>query len=105
MNTQIQNKMDGSLIAQYMVENEKAAHVLVDDKFAFQVREWKDTGIYFVNYAGGYRKDPENDTFFGHTIASIRDGKITMKDYSPQIIKARTLMKMVAEKFGMEIVN
>jgi hypothetical protein len=91
-------------IQSFINEVAEMAKVFADDTFAFQVKEWKD-GISFVNYAGGYRTNPDRDTFFGHTIAMIRGGKITMKEYSPKVIKARKIMNAVATKFGMELIG
>jgi hypothetical protein len=89
-----------------MNENESLAHAFTADEFLFQVKEWKD-GIVFVNYAGGYKKSPRGypSEFFGNTIAMIRDGKITMKEYNKNVIKARRIMNAVAEKFGMGVVE
>lgn len=93
-------------IQEYMNKKEKLAHHFIADHFRFQVQYWKDE-IFFVNYAGGYKTNPENEDFYGNTIASIMNGRIRMETdrYSEKMIHGRTIMESVARKFKMVIVN
>ena len=71
------------------------------DNFLFQIQEWKN-GIFFINYAGGYKKNPKNDIFFGHAVGMMRDGIFALSAKSEtKIVDCAAVLKITAEKSGM----
>jgi hypothetical protein len=92
-----------SNISHYLNTNTDKANVFVKDSYAFGVQNQGDRS--FVNYAGGYNKDPEKDSYYGHTVATIDHTYNTMLIHGDNLPGRKNLVQTVTEESGNKMGN